>query len=69
MAKVFAIKDRCLLLRCVYDILNAVLCFARGGRHFACSILGFVCKIFRKAKLKKCKQLKTPTNHDFRIGL
>ncbi len=34
MPKVFATSDKCLLLRCVCDILNAVLHFARNMRHF-----------------------------------
>ena len=35
MAKVFATWDKCVLLRRVCDILNAVLHFAREARHFA----------------------------------
>ncbi len=51
----------CLPLRCVCDILNAVLHFARDVRHFLCAVLGFVCKVLKKRGkvLKMCvKQLK-----------
>ncbi len=49
---------KCLLLRCVCDILNAGLHFARYVRtlHFVCAILGFVCKVLNKRGkvLKMC---------------
>ncbi len=49
---------KCLLLRCVCDILNAVLYFARELRHFqfVCAILRFVCKVLKKRGkvLKMC---------------
>ena len=49
MAKVFATSDKCLLLKRVCDILNAVFNLARDARHLAlCAILGFVCKVLEK---------------------
>ncbi len=53
---------KCLLLRCVCDILNAVLYFARDVRHFAfCVCNSWMCVKLKKKRdkvLKMCKQLK-----------
>ncbi len=39
--------DRCLLLSCVCDILNAVLQRCEAF-YILCAILGFVCKVMKK---------------------
>ncbi len=52
---------KCLLLRSVCDILNAVLHFAQDVRHFAFEAnLGFVCQVLKKrGKVLKIIGLKT----------
>ncbi len=35
------------VLRCVCDILNAVLHSARDARHFVCAIFALMCKVLK----------------------
>ena len=43
----------------VYGILNAVLQFEGDVRHFACAVLGIVCRVLKKGDSFEnvCKQL------------
>ena len=63
MAKVFATCDKCVPLRRVCDILNAVLHFAREARHFSfCVCSCWICVLSygkkRTSKKNVCERLK-----------
>lgn len=54
MKDVLAFCCKCLILKCVYDILNAVLHFEGDVKHFAncvCAVLRIVCKVLKKGDI------------------